>query len=202
MSLGRVLVEKFSEDVLNWLRERCDVVVVDPWTEGDRWQQEAPNVDAVISRKGQITREHMAASNGRLKLVARTGVGVDPSRVDLEGRVGDEDLGDEPAGEQLDLGGGADVHADALARAPHQGRRHRLSRRPLGRLPQLHRHRARRQDAGHRRHRQHRHARGAASARLRDERASPTTPTCRRPTSPASAGAWSTSRRCCASPTS
>jgi len=84
MSLGRVLVEKFSEDVLNWLRERCDVVVVDPWTEGDRWQQEAPNVDAVISRKGQITREHMAASNGRLKLVARTGVGVDPSRVDLK----------------------------------------------------------------------------------------------------------------------
>jgi D-3-phosphoglycerate dehydrogenase len=83
MSLGRVLVERFADDVLDWLRERCDVVVVDPWMDGERWQQEAPNVDAIISRKGQVTREHMLAGKGRLKLVARTGVGVDPSRVDL-----------------------------------------------------------------------------------------------------------------------
>ncbi|HEX5368327.1 MAG TPA: hydroxyacid dehydrogenase [Dehalococcoidia bacterium] len=84
MSLGRVLVERFADDVLEWLRARCDVVVVDPWVEPDRWLQEAPNVDAVISRKGQITREQMEASNGRMRLIARTGVGVDPSRVDLK----------------------------------------------------------------------------------------------------------------------
>jgi D-3-phosphoglycerate dehydrogenase len=84
MSLGRVLVERFSDDVLAWLRERCDVVVVDPWVEPALWREEAPRVDAVISRKGQITREQMEASNGRLKLIARTGVGVDPSRVDLK----------------------------------------------------------------------------------------------------------------------
>jgi D-3-phosphoglycerate dehydrogenase len=41
-------------------------------------------VDAVISRKGKITREQMQKSGGRLKVIARTGVGVDPSRVDLE----------------------------------------------------------------------------------------------------------------------
>jgi D-3-phosphoglycerate dehydrogenase len=45
---------------------------------------EAVRVDAVISRKGKITREQMERSAGRLKIIARTGVGVDPSRVDLE----------------------------------------------------------------------------------------------------------------------
>ena len=83
MALGRVLVERFAEEVIDWLRERCDVVVVDPWAEPERWQEEAPDVDAVISRKGQITGDQMRASEGRLKIVARTGVGVDPSRVDL-----------------------------------------------------------------------------------------------------------------------
>jgi len=77
--------------VLDWLRERVDLVVVDPWAEQDDWNREAPNVDAVISRKGRIGREAIEASRGRLKIVARCGVGVDPSRVDLdaakEGRV-------------------------------------------------------------------------------------------------------------------
>ena len=45
---------------------------------------EASRVDAVISRKGKITREQMQKSAGRLKIIARTGVGVDPSRVDLD----------------------------------------------------------------------------------------------------------------------
>ena len=84
MSLGRVLVEEFQPEVLQWLRERVDLVVVNPWVEPQRWDIEAARVDAVISRKGQITREHMEKSGGRLKIVARTGVGVDPSRVDLE----------------------------------------------------------------------------------------------------------------------
>ena len=84
MSLGRVLVEKFQPDVLEWLSSRTEIVVVDPWVEPERWEKEAPQVDAVISRKGKITREHMERSRGRLKIVARTGVGVDPSRVDLD----------------------------------------------------------------------------------------------------------------------
>lgn len=84
MSLGRVLVEKFQPDVLEWLRERVDVVIVDPWSEPERWEREAPQVDAVISRKGRITRSHMERSRGRLKIVARTGVGVDTSRIDLD----------------------------------------------------------------------------------------------------------------------
>jgi D-3-phosphoglycerate dehydrogenase len=82
--LGRVLVERFQEDVLAWLRERVELVVVDPWVDHEAWEVEAPNVDAVISRKGQITRAHIEASNGRMKVIARTGVGVDPSRVDLQ----------------------------------------------------------------------------------------------------------------------
>ena len=84
MSLGRILVEKFQPDVLEWLSSRVEIVVVDPWVEPERWEREAPQVDAVISRKGKITREHMERSRGRLKIVARTGVGVDPSRVDLD----------------------------------------------------------------------------------------------------------------------
>jgi D-3-phosphoglycerate dehydrogenase len=58
-------------------------VVVEAWVEPERWALEVPRVDAVISRKGKITREQMKKSGGRLKLVARTGVGVDPSRIDL-----------------------------------------------------------------------------------------------------------------------
>jgi D-3-phosphoglycerate dehydrogenase len=84
MSLGRVLVEEFQPEVLKWLRERVEVVVVNPWIEPERWDLEVPRVDAVISRKGKITAEHILKSDGRLKIIARTGVGVDPSRVDLQ----------------------------------------------------------------------------------------------------------------------
>jgi D-3-phosphoglycerate dehydrogenase len=84
MSLRRVLVEEFQPQVLKWLRERVELVVVNPWIEPERWEVEAARVDAVISRKGKITREQMERSAGRLKIIARTGVGVDPSRVDLE----------------------------------------------------------------------------------------------------------------------
>jgi D-3-phosphoglycerate dehydrogenase len=84
MILGRVLVEEFQAEVLKWLRERVEVVVVNPWVEPQRWELETVRVDAVINRKGKITREQMEKSAGRLKIIARTGVGVDPSRVDLE----------------------------------------------------------------------------------------------------------------------
>jgi D-3-phosphoglycerate dehydrogenase len=82
--LGRVLVEELQPDVLQWLRERVELVVVNPWAEPGRWELEASRVDALISRKGKITREQMQESGGRLRIIARTGVGVDPSRVDLE----------------------------------------------------------------------------------------------------------------------
>jgi D-3-phosphoglycerate dehydrogenase / 2-oxoglutarate reductase len=84
MSLGRVLVEEFQPEVLQWLRDRVEIVVVNPWMEPERWDIEACRVDAVISRKGKITRQHIEKAGGRLKIIARTGVGVDPSRVDLE----------------------------------------------------------------------------------------------------------------------
>jgi D-3-phosphoglycerate dehydrogenase / 2-oxoglutarate reductase len=84
MSIGRVLVEKFQPDLIEWLGARAEVVVVDPWAEPERWEREAPRVDAVISRKGRITRRHIEESRGRLKIIARTGVGVDVSRVDVE----------------------------------------------------------------------------------------------------------------------
>ncbi len=84
MVMGRVLVEEFQPEVLKWLRERVEVVIINPWVEPQRWELELTRVDAVISRKGKITREQMERSGGRLKIIARTGVGVDPSRVDLE----------------------------------------------------------------------------------------------------------------------
>lgn len=82
-NLGRVLVEKFHPDVLAWLSERAEIVVVDPWVEPERWEKEAPFVDAIISRKGKVSGNHIEQSRGRLKIIARTGVGVDSSRVDL-----------------------------------------------------------------------------------------------------------------------
>src|SRR4029079_16272871 len=84
MPLGRILVEKFQPELIAWLRERAGVIDVDPWGEPERWEREAPRVDAVISRKGRITRRHIEESRGRLKIIARTGVGVDISRVDVE----------------------------------------------------------------------------------------------------------------------
>jgi D-3-phosphoglycerate dehydrogenase / 2-oxoglutarate reductase len=84
MSLGRVLVEEFQPEVIKWLCEQVDLVVVNPWVEPERWELEVSRVDAIISRKGKITREQMQKSGGRLKIIARTGVGVDPSRVDLD----------------------------------------------------------------------------------------------------------------------
>jgi D-3-phosphoglycerate dehydrogenase len=84
MSLGRVLVEEFGSEVMKRLSERVDLVIVNPWVQQERWDLEASQVDGIISRKGKITREHMQRSEGRLKIIARTGVGVDPSRVDLK----------------------------------------------------------------------------------------------------------------------
>jgi D-3-phosphoglycerate dehydrogenase len=84
MSLGRVLVETFQREVLDWLGARVEIVVVDPWVELERWEREASQVDGIISRKGKVTRAHIEKSRGKLKIVARTGVGVDPSRVDLD----------------------------------------------------------------------------------------------------------------------
>jgi D-3-phosphoglycerate dehydrogenase / 2-oxoglutarate reductase len=84
MLLGRVLVEEFQPEVLKWLRERVELLVINPWVEPERWELEVARVDAIISRKGKITRDQMERSAGRLKIIARTGVGVDPSRVDLE----------------------------------------------------------------------------------------------------------------------
>jgi D-3-phosphoglycerate dehydrogenase / 2-oxoglutarate reductase len=84
MSLGRVLVEEFGPDVIKHLSERVDLVVVNPWAQSDRWDLEVSQVDGIISRKGKVTREHIQRSAGRLKIIARTGVGVDPSRVDLQ----------------------------------------------------------------------------------------------------------------------
>jgi D-3-phosphoglycerate dehydrogenase len=82
MSLGRVLIERFHPEVVDWLKERVDIVEVDPWVDTSAWDREAAEVDAVISRKGQIRRDHL--EHGRIKIVARCGVGVDPSRVDLD----------------------------------------------------------------------------------------------------------------------
>ena len=59
MPLGRILVEEFQPDVLKWLRQKVELVVVNPWVEPERWELEASRVDAVISRKGKITREQM-----------------------------------------------------------------------------------------------------------------------------------------------
>jgi D-3-phosphoglycerate dehydrogenase / 2-oxoglutarate reductase len=84
MALARVLVEEFQPEVLKWLRERVELVVINPWVEPQRWELEVTRVDGVISRKGRISGEQMRRSGGRLKIIARTGVGVDPSRVDLE----------------------------------------------------------------------------------------------------------------------
>jgi len=84
MALARVLVEEFQPEVLKWLRERVELVVINPWVEPQRWELEVTRVDGVISRKGKISGEQMRRSGGRLKIIARTGVGVDPSRVDLE----------------------------------------------------------------------------------------------------------------------
>ena len=53
MFLGRVLVEEFQTDVIEWLRQRAEVVVVNPWIAPERWDHEAPRADAVISRKGK-----------------------------------------------------------------------------------------------------------------------------------------------------
>jgi D-3-phosphoglycerate dehydrogenase / 2-oxoglutarate reductase len=78
------LVEKLQPEVLEWLAARAEIVVVDPWAEPQRWEREASQVDAVISRKGRIARSHIEKSRGRLKIVARTGVGVDASRIDLD----------------------------------------------------------------------------------------------------------------------
>jgi len=82
MSLGRVLIERFHPDVVAWLKERVEVLEIDPWVDTAGWDREASQADAVISRKGQIKRDHLA--HGRIKIVARTGVGVDASCVDLD----------------------------------------------------------------------------------------------------------------------
>ena len=119
MFLGRVLVEEFQADVREWLRQRAEVVVLNPWIEPERWDHEAPRVDAVISRKGRITREHIEESRGRLKIIARTGVGVDPSRVDLVAARQYKIWGHQYAGQQLRVRGRVGLRPNDCSGAPH-----------------------------------------------------------------------------------
>jgi lactate dehydrogenase-like 2-hydroxyacid dehydrogenase len=160
--------KSFQAEVLKWLRERVDLVVVNPWVEPQRWELEVVRADAVISRKGKITREQMQRSGGRLKIIARTGVGVDPSRVDLEAANEFKIwVTNQPGSNAVSVAELVFGQMIALVRHTHAGESGREGQ-SLERLPQIHRHRAGGQDAWDRGAGQYRYAGRSARARLRN----------------------------------
>ena len=88
MALGRVLVEEFQPEVLKWLRERVELVVVNPWVEPQRWELELAHVDAVISRKGKEFEV-----NGETSIISGAELKVTTERDELNVSIGQLEAG-------------------------------------------------------------------------------------------------------------
>ena len=120
---------------------------------------------SIVRSETRVDRELLAAGP-RLAVVARAGVGVDAIDVDAATDAGILVLN--TPGREHARGDGADVRADALARAPHAVGGAAAARGRVG-AQGAHRHGAVRQDARDRRARPHRRQRRDAREGVRDD---------------------------------
>ncbi|QGA54009.1 hydroxyacid dehydrogenase [Sulfolobus sp. E5-1-F] len=82
----RSIFESNSEKVkkyLEELKELADVEAIDPYASRDEWLSKIKDVIAIINRKAKLDKEILQHAN-YLRLIARTGVGVDETRIDLD----------------------------------------------------------------------------------------------------------------------
>ncbi|AHC51448.1 2-hydroxyacid dehydrogenase [Sulfolobus acidocaldarius SUSAZ] len=64
------------------IRKLADIIILDPYDNEEKWAESCEGVIAIVDRKARITKKIMSSCSD-LKLIARTGVGVDETRVDL-----------------------------------------------------------------------------------------------------------------------
>ena len=126
MSLGRVLVEEFQPEVLKWLRERVDLVVVNPWVEPQRWELESARVDLEAAKEFKIWVTNQPGSNAvavaelvfgqMIALVRHT---HEANRAVKENRWSDylKFIGSELAGKTLGIVGMGNIGARVALRA-------------------------------------------------------------------------------------
>ncbi|MEM4091337.1 MAG: NAD(P)-dependent oxidoreductase [Thermoplasmatales archaeon] len=65
------------------LKSVAHVITLDPYAGVDKWKNAVANAIAIINRKAKLTKEILDAAP-ELRLIARTGVGVDETRIDLK----------------------------------------------------------------------------------------------------------------------
>ncbi|MEM0373764.1 MAG: hydroxyacid dehydrogenase [Sulfolobaceae archaeon] len=87
----KVLLEK---DILNQNSERinrvlkelqniAEIEVIDPYAPKEEWLKKVKDVNVIVNRKAKLDKEILEYARN-LKLIARTGVGVDETRIDIE----------------------------------------------------------------------------------------------------------------------
>ncbi|WP_338602720.1 hydroxyacid dehydrogenase [Sulfolobus tengchongensis] len=86
----KVLIEKDILDVnsarirslIEELGNLAEIVSIDPYASKDEWIMKVKDVVAIVNRKGKIDKEIILVATN-LKIISRTGVGVDETRIDL-----------------------------------------------------------------------------------------------------------------------
>ncbi|MDA8142422.1 MAG: hydroxyacid dehydrogenase [Thermoplasmatales archaeon] len=84
-SKPKVVVENsvVNCDNFDQLKELADVLVMDPYANESEWIRAIDGAIAVIDRKAKLS-QNVLESAASLKLIARTGIGVDNTRIHLE----------------------------------------------------------------------------------------------------------------------
>lgn len=78
-----VLVENsISTKNLKTLEEMANISYIDPYADTGEWTLKIKESLAVVNRKGKLTGEILKSAT-KLRLIARTGIGVDETRIDL-----------------------------------------------------------------------------------------------------------------------
>lgn len=65
------------------LKSVANIITLDPYADIDKWKDAVNHAIAIIDRKAKLTKEILDAAP-ELKLIARTGIGVDETRIDLK----------------------------------------------------------------------------------------------------------------------
>jgi len=78
-----VIEDSIVSENVKKLNEIANVITLSPYSGVDKWKEAVKNAIAIVDRKTKISKEIMDAAP-KLRLIARTGIGVDETRIDLE----------------------------------------------------------------------------------------------------------------------
>jgi|OSPMetMinimDraft_2_1075162.scaffolds.fasta_scaffold01555_5 D-3-phosphoglycerate dehydrogenase len=79
LSLGSQKIKELTDEI----SRLAEIIIIDPYAPKEKWIESCKDVVAIVNRKAKLSKEILNSCE-KLKLIARTGVGVDETRIDLE----------------------------------------------------------------------------------------------------------------------